>query len=48
MVQMEEMGFAQEQALNKVGIQKKERPNPRASVIGNLARRASISMGGGK
>ena len=48
LVQMEELGFAQETALKKVGIQKKERPNPRASVIGNLARRASISMGGGK
>ncbi|QDZ24568.1 3',5'-cyclic-nucleotide phosphodiesterase [Chloropicon primus] len=45
MEKMEELGFASEQLLKRAGIQKKERPNPRASVIGNLARRASISMG---
>ena len=46
LAKMEELGFTSEVQLQKVGIQKKERPNPRASVIGNLARRASISMGG--
>ena len=46
LAKVEELGMISETQLQKVGIQKK-RPNPRASVIGNLARRASISMGVG-
>ncbi len=42
---LEELGFMNQNHLQKVGIQKKERVSARQSIMGNIARRASISMG---
>ena len=45
---MVEQGYLNEEKLRKLGMQQKPKVNVRGSIISNMARRASISMGARK